>query len=265
MIFSWLRNRRRRKLLAEPFPVRWEAVLRRNVWHYSRLSEAERAKLRDIMRVLVAEKGWEGGSGLFVTEEMKVTIAGVAALLLLGRDHDYYARINLIVVYPDKFRSPVREENWDGGWEDDWLSDDELDGQAIHRTAVLLSWADVIAEAPDPDTGDNLVVHEFAHVLDPYENAPGGTPRLENAELETRWRYVMGVAFNDLRAAVRNGEETFFHERATENEAEFFADASEAFYTCPEDMKEQHPDVYEMLAAYYRVDPAKWFAAAEGS
>src|SRR5688572_12193160 len=113
MIFSWLRNRRRRKLLAEPFPIRWEEFLRRNVAHYPRLSPPEQAKLRDVTRVLVAEKSWEGGRGLFVTEEMKVTIAAQAALLLLGADHDYYARVDSVVVYSGTFLTPVRDDAWE--------------------------------------------------------------------------------------------------------------------------------------------------------
>src|SRR6185312_8647380 len=104
MLFSWLRKRRRRKILAEPFPIRWEAFLRTNVAHYARLSPDEQSRLRDIARVLIAEKQWEGARGLFVTEEMKVTIAAQAALLILGLDHDYYSRVDSIVVYPGKFR-----------------------------------------------------------------------------------------------------------------------------------------------------------------
>jgi Mlc titration factor MtfA (ptsG expression regulator) len=259
MIFSWLRNRRRRKLLAEPFPVRWEAILHRNVWHYAHLSEPEQVKLRDVTRVLVAEKAWEGGGGLFVTEEMKVTTAASAALLLLGGDHDYYARVDSIVLYAGKFRTPVRDDTW----EDDELSDMEADGQAVYRGPVILSWKDVIAEAPAPADGYNVVLHEFAHQLDYLDNAVNGTPPLDDRELEARWRYVMTVAFEDHRRAVRAGEETFFSEQAADSETEFFADATEAFYCRPHDMKADYPEVYQLLAAYYRVDPSKWFAAPD--
>jgi Mlc titration factor MtfA (ptsG expression regulator) len=256
MLFSWLRNRRRRKLLAEPFPIRWEKFLRENIAHYARLSEAEQARLRDITRILVAEKEWEGGRGLFVTEEMKVTIAAQAALLLLGADHDYYARVDSVVVYPGAFRTPVRDEFW----EDDDLSDQELDGQAVYRGPVILSWEDVLPEGRDPDCGYNVVIHEFAHQLDFLDNIVNGTPPLDDPALEARWRYVMTVAFEDHRRAVGKGEEElFFTEHAAESETEFFADATEAFFCRPGDMKEMYPEVYQLLAAYYRVDPEKWF------
>lgn len=255
MIFSWLRNRRRRKLLAEPFPIRWEAFLRTNVAHYLHLTEGEQARLRDITRILIAEKSWEGTRGLYVTEEMKVTIAAQAGLLILGLDHDYYRRVESIVVYPGKFRTPVRED----GWEDDELSETEAEGQAVYRGPVILSWEDVLPEGRDPDVGFNVVIHEFAHQLDFLDNALNGTPPLGNRELEARWTYVMSVAFEDHRRAIRKGEaERFFSEQAADDETEFFADASEAFYCRPHDMKELYPEVYQLLQAYYRVDPAKW-------
>jgi Mlc titration factor MtfA (ptsG expression regulator) len=256
MIFSWLRKRRRRKILAEPFPIRWEPFLRTNVAHYSRLSEAEQARLRDIARILIAEKQWEGTHGLYVTEEMKVTIAAQAALLLLGLDHDYYARVDSIVVYPGKFRTPQREDNW----EDDELSEMEAEGQAVYRGPVILSWEDVLPEGRHPDVGFNVVIHEFAHQLDFLDNNLNGTPPLESRELESRWKYVMTIAYEDHRREIQQGEvETFFSEQAADNETEFFADASEAFFCRPIDMKFEYPEVYELLQAFYHVDPVKWF------
>lgn len=256
-MFSYFRNRRRRKLLAEPFPIRWEEILRRNVGHFPLLSPPEQARLRDTTRILIAEKVWEGRTGLFVTEEMKVTIAASAALLLLGLEHDYYRRVLSVIVYPGQFRTPVAEDDW----EDDELSDDIKDGMAVYRGPVLLSWDQVVREAKNPDDGYNIVVHEFAHQLDFLDNGINGTPLLGDRELESRWKYVMTVAFEDHRRAIRRGDEdTFFTEQAADDETEFFADASEAFFCRPVDLKEMYPEVYGLLGAYYRVDPEKWFA-----
>jgi Mlc titration factor MtfA (ptsG expression regulator) len=259
MIFSWLRTRRRRKLLAEPFPIRWERFLAENVGHFPLLSPAEQARLRDTTRILVAEKLWEGGRGLFVTEEMKVTIAAEAALLLLGDDHGYFADVPSVVVYPSAMRNPVLDE----GWEDDEISDGEIDGQASYRGPVLVSWDVVKEEARDPGCGTNLVVHEFAHQLDNLDGEINGTPDLE-PELATRWKYGMTVALRDHRRAIddyekRGGEEPFLSDQAAETEEEFFADASEAFYCAPHDLKAEYPQVFELFVAYYKIDPTRWF------
>ncbi len=262
MIFSWLRDRRRRKLLAEPFPIRWERFLVENVGHFPLLSPAEQARVRDTTRILVAEKTWEGGRGLFVTEEMKVTVAAQAALLLLGDAHDYFARVDSVVVYPTPFQTPVRDDSW----EDDELSESELDGQAHYRGPVLLSWDVVLEEARAPACGHNLVLHEFAHQLDFLDGGSNGTPDLGDRELETRWKYAMTVAFRDHRKEIDDfekgsGPEPFFSEQAAETEDEFFADATEAFFCMPHDMKFAFPQVYELFALYYKVDPARWFPA----
>lgn len=258
MLFSWLRARRRRKLLAEPFPIRWLEFLNRNVRHYALLPADQQAQLRDIARILIVEKDWLGRGGLYVNEEMKVTITAQAALLLLGDPRGYYANVAEIIVFPRSFRTPVAEDDW----EDDELSETDLSGQAVYRGPVLLAWNEVMGEGRDPDAGYNVVVHEFAHQLDFRDGVSGGAPRLADRALESRWRYVMTVAFEDHRRAIAaRNPDSFFTPHAAENETEFFADASEAFFCRPIDLKELHPEVYQLLAAYYRVDPARWFAS----
>src|SRR5262245_35610366 len=129
MLFSWLRARRRRRLLAEPFPVRWDAIIERNVGHFPLLSPPEQARLRDAARVLLAEKRWHGRGGLFVSEEMRVTIAAQAALLLLGDDRRFFQRVKDVYVFPKSFSTPVAEDDW----EDDELAERSLAGQAVMR------------------------------------------------------------------------------------------------------------------------------------
>lgn len=255
-MFSWFRNRRRRKLLAEPFPSRWEAILQRNVGHYSLLSTAEQSRVRDILRVLVAEKEWEGCGGLRVTEEMQVTIAAQAALPIMNLEHDYYARVLSIVVYPDSFRTPVAED----GWEDDGLSDTILSGQAVYRGPVILSWNEVLAEGRDPSAGYNVVIHEFVHQLDFLDNVINGTPPLADRSLAERWGPVMTAAFERHRGYVERGEDLFFTEHAADDETEFFADAAEAFFCQPQALEQEEPEVFELLLGYFRLDPRRWFA-----
>src|SRR5690242_6856992 len=98
----WSKKRLRRQLLAEPFPAEWSEILFRNVRQYALLTPAQQAKLRDRLRVFVAEKEWEGCGGLEVVDEMKVTIAAQACLLVLALDYEYhYDRIQTVLIYPD--------------------------------------------------------------------------------------------------------------------------------------------------------------------
>ena len=259
-MLSWFRNRRRRHLLAEPFPARFTTIIDRNVAHYPLLTLAQQARVKEIAQVLIGEKSWEGGAGLYVTEEMKVTIAAQAALLLLGIEHDHYSRVTLIKVYPTTFHTPVSEDDW----EDDGLSETDLAGQAIYRGPVILNWEEVLAEGREPDLGSNVVLHEFAHQLDFLDNQINGTPLLPSREMELRWAEVMTPALSTHRAALASGVETFFTEHAGDDESEFFADATELFYCLPHELRSLHPNLYDLLQGYYRVEPTAWFSPPSG-
>src|SRR5262245_31198829 len=104
MIFTWLRRRRRQRILAQPFSAEWLTYLQKNVAHYRHLTEAEQARLRDDVRIFVAEKHWEGCGGLSMTDEIRVTIAAQAMLLVLGLEHNYFDRVQSILVYPHGYR-----------------------------------------------------------------------------------------------------------------------------------------------------------------
>lgn len=256
MIFRWLRNRRRAKLLDEPFPAHWENYLRRNVAHYPRLSAAQQAKIRDGVRIIVGEKRWESANKFPISEEVKVTIAAQATLPLLGLTHDYYARVPSIVVYPRPFEVPDLDEY---GEIDDTFPAHVAEGQAMYRGAVVLSWNEVLAEGRNPSMGSNVVIHEFAHQLDFLDGITNGTPPLDDAKTEAKWGRVMQAAFERHLRDLKSGGETFFTEHAGDNETEFFADATESFFCVPHELAGQEPEVYELLKAYYRVEPREWF------
>ena len=257
-MFHWLRNRRRVQWLAEPFPPHWEVLLHRNVAHYAHLTAVQRAKLRDDLRVFLHEKRFEGGSGFVVTEEVRVTVAAQAALLILGLDIDFYRRVEAVIVYATTFKTPDPEDLS----EDDDLSDTPLAGQAVYRGPVILSWDAVQAEGRDVGTGQNVVLHEFAHQLDFLDNAIDGTPPIDDPKLEARWPAVMQAAFDRHTKAIKRGKETFFSEHAADNETEYFADATEAFFCAPHDLIVEEPEVYDLLAGFYKVNPREWFPEA---
>src|SRR5438105_4876257 len=103
MLLSWLRKRRRQRILSQRFAPKWLDYLHQNVAHYRFLSEVEKAKLRDDIRIFIAEKNWEGCGGLAMTDEVRVTIAAMACLLVLGMRHNYFDRVKSILVYPSTY------------------------------------------------------------------------------------------------------------------------------------------------------------------
>src|SRR5689334_12407879 len=99
---SWFKRRRRIRLLAEPFPQAWIGYLQTNMVQYGLLTASEQARLRDRVRIFIAEKTWVGCGGLAVDDEMKVTVAAQACLLVLGIEYEYhYDKIQSVLLYPD--------------------------------------------------------------------------------------------------------------------------------------------------------------------
>ena len=252
MLLSWLRNRRRARLLATPFPPEWEEYIRRNVAMYSCLGPIDRATLCDIARVLVAEKNWEGCGGLVMTDEIRVTVAAQAARLLLGLRHDHFARVLSILVYPSGFRSPE-------GWRDEngvIDTDTGALGEAWYDGPVVLAWDAIVAGGRDPDDGRNVVMHEFAHQLDYLDGVADGTPPLSKREDYAHWQQVMTYEYARLQAECAGGTPKVLDRYGATNHAEFFAVATETFFEKPGQMRERHPELYAVLRDYYGQDPA---------
>jgi Mlc titration factor MtfA (ptsG expression regulator) len=260
MFFSWLKRRQRRRLLEQPFPPEWLGYLEANVALYRRLSPEEQGRLRDDLRVFAAEKNWEGCGGQPMTDEVKVTVAAQACLPLLNLEgHDYFARVLSILVYPHEFFDRERPDPVG-------LVEEEVDllGEAHYRGPVVLSWEDVLFEGRHPEYGRNVVLHEFAHQLDMLDGLVDGTPPLASEPQRRRWREVMTREFDRLLKAADRGRRTLLDPYGATNEGEFFAVATECFFTEPDALQGRHPELYELLRDYYRQDPARRLTGPPG-
>lgn len=249
-MFSWFKRRRRQRILATDFPSEWLTYLQANVVQYRLLTPPEQAKLRQRVQVFVAEKTWVGCGGLVITDEMKVTIAAQACLLVLGIEYEYhYDRIQSILVYPNTYLHPPRIR---GGVHQE---ESPIYGEAWHRGPIILSWKNT-KNLPDED-GGNLVFHEFAHHLDDLDGGMDGTPPLERDQ-EERWDRVVDEEYHRLVRASRQGRATLLNQYGASNRAEFFAVATEYFFERPIALREQHQELYQILSDFYRQDPAQW-------
>ncbi len=255
-IVFWIDDQRRREILTHPFPADWLKLLRKNVHHYSLLSEEERTKLRNAVQIFVAEKRWEGCRSLVVTDEMKVTIAGHACLLTLGMEKNYYPRVKTILIYPKGFRVPRDRQETDIPIEGETMP---VLGQSWQRGPVILSWEDIMNSGNGPGAPENLVIHEFAHQLDMQGGPADGTLSLSSRKLQKKWRRVMKVEYDRLVEESSEGRVSLLDHYGATSEVEFFAVASECFFEQPVEMKRQHPQLYEVLSRFYRQDPAaRW-------
>jgi hypothetical protein len=254
MIASWLKERRRRKLRMRPCPDRWQEILRSNVRADARLSKTEQRKLRADMQVLVAEKNWEGCGGLVITDEVQVTVAAQACLLVLGLDNEYFDQVLSILVYPDAYVAPERSVTHGGLVLE---GDSHREGEAWYRGPVILSWADALAGGRQETGGSNVVLHEFAHQLDMQNGHQiDGTPPLANRAEYQRWQQVVGEEFERLEDDCRRGRPTLLDCYGATDLGEFFAVATECFFEQGRRLAIEHAALYAVLRDYYRQDSA---------
>ena len=254
-MFQWLANRRRKKLTATPFPSAWEDIIRRNVGHYCMLNDAERAHLRALIQVFIVEKYWEGAGGLIITDEIRVTISAQACLLLLGLPHNYYHNVQTIIVYPSTVVPPPRRL----GFFEIALAPVEVShpiiGQAFQQGPVIIIWDVALQSGRNPESGHNVIYHEFAHKLDMLDGAADGTPPLRNRAEYRDWVQTCSREYLRLKRDTEDGKKTFLNAYGATNEAEFFAVATEQFFDQPYLMTKNSPDLYRVLKEYYRQDP----------
>lgn len=249
-LFAPRRHAARRELLAQPFPAAWTAILD-GLPFYRALDERGQQRIRDDLRVLIAEKEWEGCGGLELTDEIQVTIAAQASLLLLAIEHEYFADVHSILVYPSAYRTMPQQDA--AGV----VRPGQANlGEAWQRGPVIVSWDAAKGGAVDPKDGHNLVLHEFAHKLDMRDGLADGTPPLQGRAGLRDWVQTMTAEFRNLRDAAANGRATVLDHYGATNPAEFFAVATECFFEKSKQLQRRHPQLYAVLQDYYRQDPA---------
>jgi len=251
-MFAFVRKRRWERLRARPFPSEFEPILTANVPVYRRLPADLRAQLHGHIQVLLAEKHFEGCNGFEMTDEVRVTIAGEAGLLLLNRETRYYPDLVTILVYPDIFYADV--EDHEGHIVSEYKED--RSGESWELGVVILSWKDAVEHASTGRAGYNVVLHEFAHVLDMENGAMDGMPRLRTREERDAWRAAFTDAFERFEHGAPRG--SVVDEYGSDDPAEFFAVVTESFFERPLALRREQPALYDVLARYYRVDPSSW-------
>jgi MtfA peptidase len=256
MAFGFLTDRRRERLRAKSFDAAWLAIIERNFPVFRRLSPADRAELLGHIQVFIAEKHFEGCGGLELTDEIRITIAAQACLLLLHRETDYYPDLTSILVYPTGYTEEAVRHIGGGIFEEG--PEDRLGHTARGLRALVLAWDAASHGARDPGDGQNVVLHEFAHQLDFENTTADGTPELETHAQYLAWARVMSAEFNALRVAASHGIPSVLDGYGATNPIEFFAVATEAFFERPRELKEKHPALYAELKGFFKQDPVQF-------
>jgi MtfA peptidase len=234
-------------------PDGWLGIVEEHVAVWGVLDDGERELLEAATDWLLRHKHWEAAHGFALLDEIAVTIAAQAALLVLGLSVDEYREVSAIIVYPTAMQSrgvyagPVQGTVVDGVVP---VLGEAHDG----RGPVLLAWDQAEQAARHPGGGHNVVFHEFAHKLDMRDGVVDGTPRFERRGDLDRWVAVCTEIYDGMRAG---SERPPLQPYGATNPAEFFAVATEAFFDVPVPLERHEPKLYAVMRDFYKQDPAR--------
>lgn len=244
----------RRWIRRRPFPRASQQMLARQLPVFSGLGPRLQQELIDHIKVFLGSKQFIGCAGLMITDEIKITIAAQACLLLLNRPTYEYGDVRFIYVYPSSFR--VTRDVRDKIGLVSTQSRDLL-GESWQNGKVVLAWDDVERGVRNFSDGHNVVLHEFAHQLDEEGGGANGAPLLYTKAAYKSWAYVFGQEFEKLQAS-EPGSPGIIDQYGATNPAEFFAVATETFFEEPRKLYQHHRELFDQLKAYYHLDPRDW-------
>lgn len=243
------------------FPLEWVKIVQLTVPFYARLPPDDQRELQGHIQVFLAEKRFEGCGGVTITDEIRVTIAAYACVLLLHRETDYYPLLVTILVYPHPF---VVSRYQAGPAGQVIEAAQTLAGESWRHGNVVLAWDEVQHSAFDLHDGHNVVLHEFAHQLDEEDGSANGAPVLPGRSMYGAWARILGTDYSELVRDMEEGRQSVLDQYGATNPAEFFAVATETFFEAPAKLRSSHPELYAELLLYYRQDPEAWGGEGKG-
>jgi Mlc titration factor MtfA (ptsG expression regulator) len=249
-----LRNKRRSVLLGQPIDKSFPPFIEKNIPLYAQLPEELKQQLLGLINVFLTEKNFVGCGGQEISDEVRVTIAAQACMLLLNRKTHFYPKLKTIYVYPHTYVAK-------GLMNDAGLIVEGKSvrfGESWQNGPVVLTWDSITGGARNIQDGRNLVFHEFAHQLDQEDGDADGAPILDNRSCYRSWAAVLSAEYDKLCSKTRGRRRSMLNKYGATNPAEFFAVATEAFFEKPRQMFKKSPDLYEELKTYYHIDPLSW-------
>lgn len=216
------------------------------------LDQDELRRLRTLSTVFLHDKTFHCVQGAEIDEGFTVAVAALGCLPILELGLRWYSDWKTIIVAPDAYEI-TRSETDEAGVVHEYQ--DELGGEVLHIGPVVIAKPD----AEDAGLGDgyNVVIHELAHKIDGRSGAFDGCPPLPADISREDWRTVFSAAYARMRAAPKRKRSGRIRidSYAAFSPDEFFAVCVEYFFDCPVVLRGDFPDVYALLARFFRQDP----------
>lgn len=248
-----LRKQHRQALLETPLSADEWAIVLEQVPIVGRLPEPLKTQLQGKMNLFLEQVDFYGCDGLDVTEEMQLSIAAQACLLVVNSP-DWYRNLTTILIYPNAFKSVNVEHDGYVVTERETVRS----GESWSRGPVILSWAHTLQGAANDRDGHNVVLHEFAHQLDDLSGHTDGAPVMAEGQSFAAWERDFVAAYKRHVQKVQHGRKTVLDAYGAQNHEEFFAVSVEAFFEKPEQLSGDEPEVFAQISKLLRLDPRTW-------
>ncbi len=251
----WRRQREDKSIERRAIPdALWQLTLARYPFLAQRSPDDLQA-LRDMTSLFLDQKEFHGAQGFDVTDDIAVAVAAQACVPVLQLGLDAYRRVYSIIMHADEVVARREVVDDDGVVH---TYDDELLGEmfTVETGQIMLAWSPVRDAHELAEWGCNVVIHEFAHVLDALNGELDGIPGPMPAGDQRHWAGVLEAEYDAFCDRVDAGEDTALDPYGAEALDEFFAVAAEAFFVAPLAMKKEQPALYRLLSGYFRQDPA---------
>lgn len=252
MLWPHLRIKR---IQRRPFPDAWQRTINERLSFVAAFSSADQEQLRLLIKVFLADKTFYGRAGQQIDDEIRVTIAAQACLLVLRQNRIPYPDLNSILVYPSTFTATRQVADELGLVSTQHIA---MLGESWSQGKVVLAWDSVEKGVINFNDGQNVVLHEFAHQLDHESGATNGAPLLKTRGGYQSWAHIFSDEFAELQQDARRGRRSLLDHYGATNPAEFFAVATETFFERPKELKAHHRELYDELRNYYGLEPGEW-------
>lgn len=249
----WARAQRKQQMLESALTEGEHAIIAREVPLVARMPRVLRDQLEGKICLFLDQVTFHGCNGLEVTEEMELSIAAQACLLVVNTDA-WYDNLTTILIYPSAFKSKGTRTDGFVVTETETVRS----GESWSRGPVILSWAHSAQGALNPQDGHNVVLHEFAHQFDDRSGRTDGVPMLAQGQSHATWSRVFLEAYGRHVALTQRGARTVIDPYGATGHEEFFATTVEVFFEKAEALQEAEPEVYDQLLQLFKLDPAAW-------
>jgi len=245
---AWQNRREAAQLERHAIPeALWQLTLARYPFLDQR-SDEDLVELRRLCSLFLAQKEFHGAAGFVVTDEVALSIAAQACLPVLKLGLAWYDGFVGIVVHANEVVAQREFMDEDGVVHQ---YEELLAGEAMEGGPLMLAWSEADAALESGDSVYNVVIHEFAHVIDMRDGWADGVPPLASTAAREAWLDVIEAEWAEFCERVDTGEATLIDPYGAESVEEFFAVAVEAFFVAPIEMKNEQPRLHALLAGFF--------------